>query len=59
VPGGIELDGVVDRGAGERAFQQRGLLGGEGAVVLRASHVDRGRDAIGGQVRARRVGRHR
>src|SRR5580693_3605582 len=42
VPGGVELDGVVDSGLGERAVQQLGLLGGEGAVVRGAGHVDRG-----------------
>jgi hypothetical protein len=48
----MELDGVVDPRAGERAYQQRGLLVGEGAVVLRAGHINRGLDAIGGQVPA-------
>ena len=55
VAGGVELEGVVDSGVSERAFQQLGLAGGERVVVLRAGHVDRGGDAVRQKVRARRV----
>jgi hypothetical protein len=55
VAGGIELQGVVDSGAGERALEYPGLLGGERVVVGGAGHVDRGGDALRQEVGARRV----
>jgi len=39
VMGRVELDGVVDPGAGQRAVEQLGLPGGEQAVLDRAGYA--------------------
>ncbi len=39
VAGGVELEGVVDSGVIERAFQQLSLAGGERVVFPRAGHI--------------------